>query len=174
MRNSIGRVLGLFLIFAITIFTFTAAAQTPDDIGFFQKVLQYITDWGGLNWAAKVAGGIFLLIGAMKVSFLDKVWDFMGPYKAGVPLLLSLIAGIVSLAIDPGSSITWAGVTAYIVAGGGSIVLNSLLDFVKSIPGIGSLVVSIIDFLQIVLRSGGALESKKLAAKADLRKEMAA
>ena len=165
----------LFAIFIALAFAgFNAFAQTSDDIGFFQKVLQYIQDFGGLGWAGKVAGGIFILIGAMKVSFLDKVWDFLGEYKPAVPLVLALIAGIVSLGIDPGSEITWAGVMAYVTAGAGAIILHSLLDMIKSIPGIGKTAIAVIDFLQIIFRASGPLESKKVAAKREMNKSMAA
>lgn len=162
----------LSICLILGVMSFQVFAQTAEDIGFFQKVFELISAWGGLNWAGQVAGVIFLIIGAMKVTFLSKVWDFFGEYKPLVPLVLALIHGIISLAIDPGTQITWAGVMAYVVAGGGSMVLNSILDFVKAIPGIGAIVVSIVDFLQIILKSGSVLESKKLAAKRELNEEM--
>lgn len=152
----------------------SALAQTGDDIGFFQRVFDYIAQFGGLNWAGKVAGGIFLLIGAMKVSFLSKVWDFFGEYKPLVPLVLSMIAGIISLGVDPNYQITWAAVTAYIVSGAGAIILNSILDFIKAIPGLGPLWVSAIEFLQLIFRSKQPLESKKIEAKRDMNAELQA
>lgn len=163
----------LFLL-TLGIFSFNVFAQSTDDLGFFQKVFEYIAQFGGLTWAGKVAGGIFLLIGAFKVSFLSKAFDFLKEYKPLVPIALALIAGIVSLAIDPSQKITWAGVTAYILAGGGAILLNQLLDMVKALPGVGKVVVAVIDFLQIFLRSSSPLESKKLAAKKEVRENLAA
>jgi hypothetical protein len=164
--------LSLFAFFAI--FSLQVYAQTVDDLGFFQQVLKYIQDFGGLTWAGKVAGGIFILTGAMKVSFLDKVWNFLGAYRPLVPLVLSLIAGIVNLAIDPGTEITWAGVMAYVTAGAGSMIIASLLEMVKAMPGLGATTIKIIEFLQIIFRASGPAEGKKIAAKQAMRANMAA
>lgn len=130
---------------------FAHAQISGDDISFFQDVLDYIDQFGGLPWMGKVAGGILILLATMKVSFLRSFWDKLGAYKALAAPVLGLIAGVLSLGIDPNSKITFAGVMAYIGAGAGAIIIHELLDAVKAIPGVGDTMKKVIDFIAMIL-----------------------
>ena len=146
----------LFLVFSAFFFLgATAFAQDVEvpPVDFLNQILELIQDFGGLSWLAKIAAVLAIIISSMKVSFLKVYWDKLGEAKVWAAPILSVAFGIISLGVSDGSEITWAGVFAYMTAGAGAIFLHEILDSVKAIPGIGSIWVSIIDFIKIVLRA---------------------
>ncbi len=142
-------------VFFFGVFTLNAFAQdVPVPIeSLISQVLKLIGEWGGISWIAKVAAIVMVLISSMKVSFLKPYWDKLGAAQAWVAPILGMIGGVLMLGADPGSSISWAGVLAYITAGAGAVFFHEILDSVKAIPGIGSVWISVIDFIAIILRA---------------------
>lgn len=116
--------------------------------GFFMQVLTFVKQFGGLPWVLKVAGIAAILISTLKVSILrELIWEKLGNAKAWAAPLLGLIFGIASL----GSDLSWASALAYMSAGAGAIILHELLDSVKTVPGIGSVWLSVIEVIQKIL-----------------------
>lgn len=139
------------------------AEKTPDaaytEVSFLADVLKAVKDFGGLDWMARVASIILLIVSSLKVTFLRQlIWDKLdtklGDYKALVPLALSLVAGILGQ-----GSLSWTTAVAYLGAGAGAIVLHELLDAVKSLPGIGSVWKTIIEIVMNVF--GAQVAPKK-------------
>lgn len=136
----------------ISVCAYAQAAANPDS-DFFSGVLAFIRDQGGMPWMAKVGAVVLLILASMKVSFLKPLWDKLGAGKVlGAPIL-GLIGGLVSM----GSAFTWQGALAYITAGAGAVFFHEILDFVKAIPGLGSIYVAIIGIIENipVVGSGG-------------------
>ena len=153
--------MGKFLaLLGVLLFGSFAYAQS-DDLAFLSQVLNYIDQFGGLKWMGQVAGGIAIIISSMKVSFLHKLWDKVGSFKAYVAPVLGLIAGVLSLGVNPEQEISWAAVMAYVTAGAGALIVHELLDAVKAIPGLGKIWVSVIDFLKIILKGPAPQSMKK-------------
>lgn len=118
---------------------------------FLGQVLETIRSFGGMPWTLKVAAIIMILVSSMKVSFLRPLWDKLGAFKVLASLVLSLIAGVLTLGVGP-ESITFQGIVAYLFAGAGSIVLHELLDVIKSLPGVGQIYTAAIEFIQRFLK----------------------
>lgn len=146
----------LFLLFSACFFLgATAFAQDVEvpPMDFLNQILETIQDFGGLSWVAKIAAILAIIISSMKVSFLKTYWDKLGEAKVWLAPILSVAFGIISLGVNDETAITWAGVFAYMTAGAGAVFLHEILDSIKAMPGIGSMWVSIIDFIKIVLRA---------------------
>lgn len=144
----------LSIVLAALLFPALAVADSIDVLpsDFLAQVLEFIKTFGGLPSVAKISGVILLLIASMKVSVIRSyVWDRLGAFKAFAAPTLGLIAGVISL-----ETITLPGLATYLFAGAGAIILHEILDAVKSIPGIGAIYVSIIDFIKKILPQGKA------------------
>lgn len=146
---------GLSLALSLVFFWGTAALCDEliinNDSQFFSQVLEAVKNFGGIPWTLKAASIVTLIISSMKVSFLRPFWDKLGWIKAILAPILGLSGGILLLSKD--HSLTMPGVFAYMFAGAGAIVLHEMLDGMKQIPGIGSTYVSVIQFLQNILKA---------------------
>jgi hypothetical protein len=118
---------------------------------FLAQILDTVVSFGGLPWTLKVAAIITLLIGSLKVSAARPLWDRLGAFKAFASPVLALALGIITLGAGP-ESVTLKGVSAYLFAGAGAIILHELLDAVKSLPGVGAAYVGAINLIQGFLR----------------------
>lgn len=142
----------LFILFmSVLMWPVMAMAQeagNPADSDFFNQVLGYIGQFGGLSWMAKIAGICLLIIAATKTSFLSKYWQALPNIvqTLGAPLL-ALLGGFLSM----GSQLSFAAAFAYAFAGGGAVIMHELLDGLKTIPGIGSIYVTIINIVESML-----------------------
>lgn len=126
-----------------------AADLPPQD--FMLQVLQSIQSLGGLAGAAKIAAIITLVIASLKVSALrDMFWSKLGYGQVFMAPVLGLIAGGIAY-FSSGVALTAPNIFAYMFAGSGAILFHELLDGVKGIPGLGSMYVSIIDFVSVML-----------------------
>lgn len=108
-------------------------AEIPVDT-FFTQVFALIKDFGGFPWWMKVAAACTLLISSTRVSLLKPVWEKLGAFKVLAAPVLALVMGLVSLWADKDHAVTLAAMTAYLLAGGGSIILHQLLDAIKELP----------------------------------------
>lgn len=143
----------LFLFLTISLFGFFAFAQaqevTPND--FLAQTLDAIKMFGGLSMMMKISTVILLLISSMKVSILNQLfWSKLGAAQTWVAPALGLIAGILGLGST--TPVTLGSVLAYVAAGAGAILLHELLDSLKAIPGIGAGYISVIDFVNSLLK----------------------
>lgn len=141
----------VFLLFTV-LFSFLAFAQAvpaPNpDASFWAQVLGYVQQFGGLAWMAKVAGLCLLIVAAIKTSFVQPLWAKLPPLvQTLIAPLIALIGGIMSL----GSGLTFAAAVAYIGSGAGAVIMHELLDGVKSIPGIGTIYVTMIGIIESIL-----------------------
>lgn len=131
--------------------TIAAPAQSESAQSFLDQVLQAIKNFGGLSTVLKISTVILLIIGSMKVSILNQlIWSKLGAWQTLVAPLLGLVAGILDL--NHAGTVTLASVMAYVGSGAGAILLHELLDSIKKIPGIGPTYVSIIDFVNGLLK----------------------
>ena len=123
------------------------SAGSIDNNTFMADVLLSVQSVGGLAVAMKIALAIMLLIGTMKVTSLDDMfWGKLGKFQAFAAPILGLILGILVLGYQ--GHITVPALFAYIGAGGGAILFHELLDAVKGIPGLGTVYVGIITFIE--------------------------
>lgn len=136
-------------LLAIGVFSVASSAQDVPVESFVQQVFDLIGSFGGLPWMAKIAGVITVIISSMKVSFIRPLWDKLGEAKVWLAPILGLVAGVMGMGVD----ITWASAIAYVTAGAGAVIFHELLDTIKAIPGLGSMWVSVIDFISIILRA---------------------
>lgn len=151
-----GAALGIiFVLF----FTIGALADTPVDPGtFLAQVIEFVRGFGGLNSFAKLSAFLVLLVASMKVSFLnDLFWSKLGAFKTWLAPILSLAVGVVQMVSAGNFSL--AGLMAYLAAGAGAVALHELLDTVKSIPGIGSWWVAIINVIENALGGPAAKQT---------------
>lgn len=144
------------VVFVLALLVSFARVALADDsvppMDFLTQVLNAIKELGGMSWMAKVSTITLLLVASMKVSFLnDLLWNKLGAFKAWAAPILGLVAGILSVLISGGSLAT---VFAYVTAGAGAIILHELLDTIKATPGIGPIVIGIIEIIEKFLGNG--------------------
>ncbi len=148
---------GIFILIALItwlIGPFAYANISADDIGFLQKLLDYVKglfDKGNeASLLANVAGGVLILISTMKVSFIKPLWDKLNDGAKGwLGPVLGLVAGLAGMLMN--GQFSWSVLLA--AAAGGTLTpyLHDMLDLIKKIPGLGSLWVSIIEIIEKVL-----------------------
>jgi len=140
-------------------------AAPPLDLGsFLSQVLSAVQGFGGLSWMAKVAAILALLIASMRVTVINNyTWAKLpSSLKPLVAPILALIAGLVT--VQPFS---WAGVLAWVMAGGGALIIDQVLDGIKSEPGLNPLFVSVINFFEsLPVIGSGVLTQPVVAAQA--------
>lgn len=130
---------------------------SPGD--FLQGVLQAISSFGGMSWVLKISSVITLVIASMKVSLLNQyVWAKLGSFQAWVAPILGIVVGILSI-LASGGTLTVPTLLAYFSAGAGAIILHELLDTIKAIPGLGSVYVGVIDFIEMTLGGPKSMQS---------------
>ena len=130
---------------------------------FLNSVLLAGQSLGGASWSLKIASIVMLLVGSMKVSFLnDLVWAKFGALKAWAAPTLGLCLGILLLSAN--GQLTLASALAYMASGAGALALHELLDGIKAIPGLGPIYISIINAIEGSLPAKLA-RKKALAAK---------
>lgn len=137
----------MFLVFVFPLVGIAADEMPVGD--FLAQVLQAIQDFGGLGEMAKIALVCMVLVSSMKVNLINSLlWEKLGSLKVFAAPLLSLVGGFLSGNMEP----SWASVLTYIAAGSGAILFHQLLDGLKGIPGIGAIYLSIINFIQAILK----------------------
>lgn len=146
----------LFLFFGVTCFA-QATPVTPTD--FLIQILQFVQSMGGAKWFVIAAGVISLLQSSMNLTALNSFWTKFG--KWGGPIL-GLIGGILA-PLASGTATTLGGVMSYILAGGVAIYIQDILNLVKAIPGVGAIVIAIINYVETL--PFGAKPKAKVKAK---------
>ncbi len=142
-----------FIIGTIVFASFAALAQgelppTETISDMFGYAVALFHDWKGLTSQAKIASVIFLIVGATKNSALAPHWDKIAKqYKPWVAPFLSLVATLVMV-----RPLTLESFLAAMATGAAAGYAANLLDLVKTIPGVGKLVVSIIDIVGAILK----------------------
>lgn len=140
-------------LYAVTAFSQDAIVTAPAD--FFSQVLQVVQNWGGISTMLKIASVITLIVASMKVSYLNQlIWSKLGAAQVYVAPVLGLIGGCLSLGV--GGPVTAASMFAYVSAGAGAVFLHEILDSIKSIPGLGSIYLTVIGLLEGALGGGAA------------------
>ncbi|MFI5342861.1 MAG: hypothetical protein ACHQUC_01435 [Chlamydiales bacterium] len=155
MKTMTKTVLGMFVLM-MAMLTFKVFAQDVpvDPSAFLQQLTDAFKSFGGLTGVAKIALIITLLVSSMKVTILNQlIWSKLGAAQTWLAPVLGLVGGILGIG-SGGAPITLASVLVFLSAGVGAVAFHELLDSLKAIPGIGSVVVSIINVIESVL--GGA------------------
>lgn len=126
------------------------AAQLPA-ADFAAQVLQAIKSMGGVSTLVKVSVVLTLIVSSMKVSFLNQlIWSKLGSVKVFVAPALAIVVGVIEM-MSGGSKLSLPMLMAYLAAGGGAVALHEILDALKSIPGIGSVWIALIDLVSSAL-----------------------
>lgn len=144
----------LILFSAVCFSGLWAFAQASDpNTDLLNDIINVINSFkGGMGGAVKASAIIMLLVASMKVSFIKPLWDKLGAAQVYVAPLLGLLGGLFGF-LGP-AQFTWASLLAYVMTGGGAVFLHEILDTLKSIPGLGTIYVTIISVIEGVL--GGA------------------
>ena len=120
------------------------AVPVVSDLDFLTQLFNAVKAFGGLGALGKLALVISLVIGSMRVTFLAPLWDKLpGAVKPWMAPLLAALVGFLSLSKFDGATLL-----AFMMTGGGSVLLDNVLDGIKSIPGIGAGIVALINFLE--------------------------
>ena len=139
-------------------------AAAPLDMGaFFSQALDTVKSLGGLSWGLKIAAIISLLIASMRVSAIN-AWTWAKLPNLLKPLVgpvLGLIGGL--LTVHP---INGPALLAWVMAGGGAVLIDNVLDGVKSQPGLSPLVVSLINFFESLPVVGSGTLTQPVVADA--------
>ena len=130
--------------------TMPTPPPNTEDVGeFLTYVFGLFGDWQGfITWQAKIIAGLYILIGLWKVSILKPLWDKLGKFKALVAPVLSLIVTIV---LATQGDVTFEVILIALTSGAGALALADILDFIKKLPGIGTIWVKIIEILEKLL-----------------------
>ena len=117
-----------------------------------QMLLSAIGDFKSGGWLAGAVALIYLIIGTMKNSAIrGMLWDKLGAAKVLVAPILSFIM-VEIVALSSGQGFTFKSIMLSLVTGAGAIALYEIMAAVKSIPGIGPVWVSVIDFIGKILQ----------------------
>lgn len=142
----------LFIVLATTMVGLKAFAdvQADADAGFWSGLLAYGKSlFDATPLVGKITGGIVLIISTMKVSFIKPLWDKLGEKQEWLAPALGLLGGIAAM-VGQGKFDFSLLLTA--IAGGAlAPYLHDLLDYLKKIPGLGKVWLTIIDVIQLVL-----------------------
>lgn len=149
-------ILSIFtLLIGVKVF---AQVEVTDDSSFFSALFDYIKGFftdntggaaGGATPIAKICGGIILLISTAKVSFLKPLWDKLLTKQEWVAPVLGLLVGILGMVVK--GSFDWSFLLTAVASGALAPYVHDILDKIKAIPGIGSVWLTIISFIQVVL-----------------------
>jgi hypothetical protein len=131
------------------------------DIGaLFSQLYAFITGFATMSTAAKISGIVLLIIAIMKSSFLAPVWAKLGNLQVLVAPVLAIAVSMV--AIQP---FTWATFSQSLISGTVAIGVHQLLDGIKTIPGLGSIYISVINFFESILQAPAATMEKQIVQK---------
>jgi len=141
-------VTGFLLLVSGLTFGQTEPPQTETISDIFGYAVALFHDWKGLSSQARIASVLFLIVGTVKNSALAPYWDKVAKeYKPWIAPILCLVASLVM--VKPFTLETFLAAIATGYAAGAAA---NLLDLVKKLPGIGKVVVSIIDIVGAVLK----------------------
>lgn len=121
------------------------AEPTVNDL--VMAVVQLFGDWKGLSAQAKISAVIFLVLGATKNSLLAPLWNKLGDAKFLAGPALSLLGALIL--VQP---FTLQTAIAAITTGAAAGYFSQLLDYLKTLKGIGPILTSIIDIIGVVLK----------------------
>jgi uncharacterized membrane protein YbaN (DUF454 family) len=129
-----------WLIGAILTWTFYVFGQSPlpDSAGagdIFIEVVKLFQDSKGLSYQYKISATLFILVAIFKNSSLQPYWERLGKHKPLVAPSLSLIAFL--FMVQP---FTLKAAMAAIATGAAAGYFAQILDAVKTIPKVGSLI----------------------------------
>jgi hypothetical protein len=112
------------------------------------QLISLIEGLGSMSPQAKIAAIVLFITAVWKSSFLQPYYAALGNAANLVGPVLGLISGV--LAIQP---LSWGAVWTGVYGGSLAVLVVALLEAVKSIPGIGSLYVSLINWVEGLLGS---------------------
>lgn len=136
------------LIMAMFLMTGLAFAQMPEipASGSFQLTVEQLVElfknWEVISSQMKIAMILVMIIGVVKNSAFESYFKFFGKWKPVVAPTLSLIVAF--LFVQP---FTLATALAAITTGVAAGFLSQILDALKTIPGLGSVYVTLIDII---------------------------
>jgi hypothetical protein len=136
-----------------------------DIAGLFSQLVSLIQSFGSLSAPAKIAGIVLFIVAVVKSSFVQPLWAKLGNAQVLVAPILAVIVSIVS--IQPFS---WAALWSSLLSGALAIGMHQLLDAVKTLPGIGSAYLTVINFVESILQAPESVKEKTKALKASLKK----
>ena len=113
---------------------------------FITQIFAAAQNLGGVSWMLKVAFGVMVLVGALKMTALAPFWEKLGAFKAWAAPVLGMILGV--LLLGAGGKLTLAGIFAYIGSGAGAVFLHQFIKTIKAIPGIGPIFTGILDAIE--------------------------
>jgi hypothetical protein len=113
------------------------------------QIMEAVKGFGGMAWGMKIAVLIGLLIASMKVSIIRPyTWDKVpASLKVWLAPFLAMVAGVAAY-----GKFDKASLIAFMLAGGGAVLLDQVLEGVKQIPGLGPQYVSAIEFMSKLLK----------------------
>jgi len=142
---------GLVMILMLGCISFAFGQEVPPSVGDQIKgIWELVIGLKGLSGMALASGIIFLLVGLSKVSILAPYWDKLGKAKTFVAPALALLGAILGVFTLEGG-FTWANMGAVLMTGAGALAISNIFDSVKAIPGVGSVILSIISLIEKVL-----------------------
>lgn len=131
------------LVMSVASFAYAQVVGQPD-VDFITQLLTFIKDYGGLSEMLKIGGYILLFIALIKTSIVAPMWAKLPEL---VKTLVAPLLGLGAALFTQGGDITWASALAFMASGAGAVFVHEFLDGLKTIPGLGSVYVTIIDLL---------------------------
>lgn len=133
------------IFFLLPHLAFADAAPVVDPLtAWIGSVGALISGWGGSAWYLKVSGAIMLIVGSMKVPFVENIlWNRLSPtMQTLLPAILGLLAGVLSL-----HPLTLSGLAAYAFTGLGANLLYEILDLAEVPAASNATLLGILKFL---------------------------
>lgn len=142
------------LIFITTFLTFGVFAQDVPvenvDASFLASAWAWVQSlWSDTPLLGKITGGVILIVSSWKVSFLKPLWDKLGEKQEWVAPVLGLLGGVAALFVNGEFDLSL--LLTSIAGGALAPYVHDLLDYLKAIPGIGKVWLTIIDIIKMVL-----------------------
>lgn len=162
------RIFVLLALISTFMFSLIAYADDMSAQDFLNLVLNTYKQMGGIPVMAKVALILTVVVSSMKVSFLRTlIWDKLPALAQTLAApILALIGGTLGY-LAGGVKPTLANLVAYVILGAGAVFVHEILDGVKTIPGVGKMVVAVINFIEGLPWVGnGGYSANQVAATA--------
>ncbi len=138
------------IIFFLITFTGIAAFAQDADSSFISSLVAWVTNlWSDAPTLGKVTSGIVLLISTMKVSFLKPLWDKLKEKQEWLAPVLGLVGAIATLFIN--GEFSFELLLTGLAGGALAPYVHDLLDYLKAIPGLGKVWLTVIEIFKKVL-----------------------
>lgn len=109
---------------------------------FWPQALELVKTWGGMTYALKVSAIVNVIVASTKLGVFRPIWDKFKnvkiTYKGQVSMLdcQLIFVGLITILVGvvQQGDYSFAAIVAYVISGGGSVIMHQIVDALKTVP----------------------------------------